>query len=194
MNLTKINIEFKDMRPLSSIQNISANVVLLDRTVQDAEQSLYMLKQGMVFSEQDFEAIKEGNLPYDRDAFILVGQVLSVNKKLKQIILTNQNTVTYQHMIIAAGTKPSLLSYEFLAGVQTLVDALRVRKKIPSSFAPVESTKPHEKKKTLKQNENSSSTTPKVDPDRLKKLLKAQPQKTSSHIAEGNTRLYEVQI
>lgn len=195
MELTRINVDFKDIRPNQQIQNISADVVLVDSTTENVQPMLYILKQDKFFSEQDFEAIIQGFLSFDRDAFVQAGEVASINKKNKQIILSNQNTVTYNHLIVARGTQTALLSYEFLAGVQTLVDALRVRKKLPSSLETASNNNFQTKKtkrRASKQQLDQSQPPQKVEKIHPVKLLSSMAAK--SNLNRKNKRLYEVQL
>jgi NADH dehydrogenase FAD-containing subunit len=192
MELIKIGIDFKDIRENQIKQHISADVVVIDRTTSDVHPMLYMLKNARDLDENDREAIKSGCLIIDRDAFIQVGEVLMVDKRKKHIILVNQNTLSYKRLIIASGTQNTLISYEFLAGIQTLIDAIRVRKKIPSSFAK---THKEENKKNSRVKKTKSEPSPKVDSVSNSNI---KPTSTDSYrnlnLAGTHKRLYEVQI
>lgn len=192
MEISKINIEFKEINENQINQHITADVVVIDRTVPGVEPMLYMLKKDHVICEEDFEMMKNGFETFDRNAFIQVGEVLTIDKKNKHIVLTNQNTLSYKQLVVAAGMKNSLLNYEFFAGIQTLIDALRVRKKIPSSFA---NTQPEEGKRSP----HLSQKTNDIAPNKVESVsINLQQNNTDSNrdisLSGSTKRLYEVQI
>lgn len=134
MHIHKIGIEFKEIRENQTNCHIIADIVVVDRTTSEISPKLYILKDNRFIEEKDLDALKNGYLHFDKDAFIQLGEVTLINKKKKHIILSNGNTLSYKKMIVASGTKQSILNNEFLPAFKTLIDALRVKEKIPSSF------------------------------------------------------------
>lgn len=194
MELNKISIEFKEVRANLTNQHISADVIVIDKTTSEVQPIAYMLKNDQILEEEDFEAIKNGCLLYDRDAFILLGEVLTIDKKKKYIVMVNQNTLTYKKLIIAAGKQNALLSYEFLAGVQTLVDALRVRSKIPSSFANLLEMEQKKLPPSHVSQENKDPFPKRVETISHTNITIHHFENHNSSLTDATKRLYEVQI
>ena len=109
-----------------SSKHMVAEVVLIDKSQSALRPLLYQLKKNSLSETSVDKAIQDGGLvSVDRDAFMMVGEVLSIDKKKKMIHLSNQNTVSYKHLIVANDE-------EFSHAIHALIDALKVQKKIPS--------------------------------------------------------------
>lgn len=138
MDLSKafiIGVDYKDAeRPLQWEQHLYAEIVLIDKTSSSTNPLLYQLKDTAIPLTDHFSFFNKGLLASPRDAFVFLGDVNIIDKKKKAIYLNNKNVITYNYLIIAAGTKPTLLGImgedEFAAGLQTLIEAIRVKQKI----------------------------------------------------------------
>lgn len=187
MELSKIEINFKDLPQTDQKQTFIVNFALIDKTNQDSSPNVYILKNENKLREEDFQLIKNGFISIDHDSFIFIGLVESMDKKAKKIVLSNQNILFYQHLIIASGTKQAMLGYEFLAGVQTLIDALKVNKKFPNTFAEdivkPRSNKTKKTKKTLQKDSSKDLTS-----------LKLSKESPHTSLSDTSKRLYEIQI
>ncbi len=189
MELSKIRIDFKDFNEFHAQCNVQADIVLIDRTYSDKQPMVYILKKDHIFAGEELSSCS-----IDKDSFLQMGEMLTLNKKSKILILSNDNTITYNHLIIASGSQHELLNDEFLAGVQTLVDALRVRKKIPNSFATM--TIPAENKKNLDHphvEATESKRRIRVDKVRSKKIVKTDAENLN-RLLQSSKRTYEVQV
>lgn len=133
-----INADYKDRKtPLSWQMPLFAEVVLVDKTHDALHPMIYQLRDGIVPTPHQILYWKSGAVTLPNEAFILVGEALMIDKKKKQIQLANDNTIAYNYLIVAFGSK-SIFSFEskkFLSAIQALIDAIRVKQKIPSSFA-----------------------------------------------------------
>lgn len=143
MDLSKVFIigaDYKDPKkgPLWDYR-LFAEVVLIDKTQPSLNPLLYQLKDTALPLEQQLPFLKQGFLG-PQDAFVHLGDVASIDKKKKQIILNNQTIVAYNYLIIASGSKSNFShsehELEFCNGLQALVDAMRMRRKIGGSFGP----------------------------------------------------------
>lgn len=196
IGFNKINVEFKDLQTGLNSQRYHAKVVLIDKTGSNSQQC-YVLKNESSFDENDIENFKKGFHDFVQEDFLLIGEVLNIDKVSKSVVLKDKNSISYDHLIIASGSHYSLLSYEFLAGVQTLVDAIRVRKKIPSAFAegikpfPTQSQPGKKKMKSSKTNKNDLNFPKKIENLQSKKINRSQE---SANSLSHTKRLYEVQI
>lgn len=133
MGYQKINLDsvsFKDPYHIPSTSHTFAEVVLIDKSPPTVQPVLYQLK---IEHLNDDEIICLGH-----EDFIYVGEIQSINKARKQIILTNQNMVTYHHLIVSASPNPATEAMnqdeQFHAGLQALIEALKMRKQIPNTL------------------------------------------------------------
>lgn len=133
MSFSKINMEgvgFKEPYHMPATSHIFAEVVLIDKSPPTVRPVLYQLK---IEHLNDEEIICLGH-----EDFLYVGEIQSINKGRKQIVLANQNMVTYHHLIVSASPNPLSEAMnqdeQFHAGLQALIEALKVRKKVPSSL------------------------------------------------------------
>lgn len=188
MEIPKIGIDFKDMRQSDMIYNHRTDIVLIDRQGTIEGSMLYVLKESKTFSAEDLEAIRNGFLSFHQDDFSALGEILTLNKRTKTIILKNRHTVSYKYLIIA--NKNSLVTYEVLAGIQTLVSALKLSNQIPASFAIAPAIK-KSKKHMGKQVETGS------DQALLKKIKSSSDSRSDisqSNIRNHDQTLFEVQL
>lgn len=195
----QISADYKDPRGSPNWESrVHAEILFIDRTNQGASHQVYILKDSYLPLESAIEFCKNHPTQFSRDGFVLMGDELTLDRKKKQIILNNKKTISYNHLLVISGTK-NLISFEneeLLAALQALSDALRVKPKIPSSFAtspyglrPVQ--EPHLSLfDRQSQHENQSM-------QNIDKLV--QPSFTVPHglyyeLNTLNKRLYEVQL
>lgn len=135
-----ISTDYKDRKaPLEWDQRILAKVILIDKTTTSTRPSIYQLKDNALDFPKHNALWKLDHNAILNDAFVFLGEALRIDKKNKQIFLEKNQIVSYQYLVVAWGSKPTFYGcqqeHEFSAGIQALIDALRVRDKIPSSFA-----------------------------------------------------------
>lgn len=141
----RINTDYTHISGAPPQQARLVEVVLLDVTSHGTGGAAYQLKKEGSFTDEELKLIKEGVISFPEDAFIPLGEVREVKRHRKQLVMVNDNTVHYHHLIIVRGTSPTLHSLEFLAGLNTLIDALRVQSKIPASIKVAPAIDPHAK-------------------------------------------------
>lgn len=133
-----IGVNFKDLQGSQPAnQFLFAEVVLIDKTTEGLQPLLFQLKKEAVLGNNDLTTFNKDMISVQDDAFMMVGQVETIDKKKKLIRLSNGNTVSYNHLIVASGSKhnslPADQCKEFVDGLQALIDGLRL-KKIPNSM------------------------------------------------------------
>lgn len=139
---TRINPDYKDPPNKYIQQTRIIDFVMLDATAQPEGGLAYQLIKDLSYSEEEMRDIKEGLIPLPRPPFILLGNVQEVKLHSKQIVLTDGNTIQYNHLVVVRGSRPSLHSFEFLSALYTLVDALRVQKWVPEAMQIPKSRRP----------------------------------------------------
>ena len=135
----QISSDYKDrIIPPSLDSRLFAEVVFIDKTHPSVPQKAYQLQDSYVPKGEWASTTDYNSTPLTEEAFFSLGEIVSIDRHKKQIVLKNQNTISYNHLVIVSGKKP-LLSFdneELITAIQALNDALRVKPKIPSSFAP----------------------------------------------------------
>jgi NADH dehydrogenase len=188
-----IGVEFKELRASPSSQHIFAEVVLIDKTQKSLQPILYRLKKEPGSSHNDLMDVKRHLTSIQRDAFMLVGDVLSIDKKKKMIYLANNNTVSYNYLIVASGPKHSFEGSnheeEFAVGLQTLADALKIQKELPLF---VLGPKPKEGTLAIKERLSKKNTVGQVVIPQLPNIGTLEP--LSYYLPHIEKRYYEVQL
>lgn len=142
MDLSKafiIGVDFKNQqtRPLWE-QRVFAEIVLIDKTHSSLAPLLYQIKETAIPLHEHLPYLKKGIPSPTRDAFILLGDVDLIDKRKKEIHLNSKNIVAYNYLIIATGNRPTVYGAtqeeEFTAGLQALLDAIRVKNKVPAAW------------------------------------------------------------
>lgn len=128
-----IGVNLRDLQTPMSGRHIFVDVVLIDKSNEILQPLLYQLKNEAMHSERELEQFRRnGYMSLDHNAFAMIGEVLTIDKKKKQIYLKNEDTVTYKHLITASGLSPtqigSIHDEELTAGFHTLTEALRINK------------------------------------------------------------------
>lgn len=117
-------------------RHIFADIILIDKTQDSLKPLLYQIKKEALTEGDDFLSLKKnGYFSIDRNAFMMIGAVITIDKKKKLITLSNEDTVSYNYLILASGIHPPpfgcVHDEEFVAGLHALLEALRVRKNLP---------------------------------------------------------------
>lgn len=204
MDLSKalnISVDYKDIRsPPNWEQRLFAEVILIDKTHDALHPMIYQLKDNATPSFEHILHWKNEPISLPSEAFILLGEAVAIDRKNKQILLTNKNTIAYNYLIIASGSNPvfTFENEKFMAAFQALVEALRIKDKIPSSFAII---KPPAKKGSIKSSFLSTHkpTSPQSECS-IEKVAQPHICQAFHHKAFGpdlhsiNKRLYEVHL
>jgi NADH dehydrogenase FAD-containing subunit len=172
VNLNKplsCHVDFKEGHQYLSPVHFHIEIVLIDKTTSPLDPCLYQL-----------------NIPNKSqaqyNAFTKIGTAVSIDTHKKTITLENRNTVTYQHMIIATGPQSAWMNplpdKEFAAGIQVLMEALRMQEK-----------KPLAQQNTEKKN--------KIKPSATKPYKRAVPKPKAPDnqgMSKNPKRVYQVQL
>lgn len=186
-NFSRINPEYNNLRGFNQQARI-VDFVLLDTTTHTVGGIAYQLVKEIIFSDEELKAIKQGTYQFPKTPFAPLGEVKEVKHQSKQLVMTDGNTVHYSYLVVVKGTKPSMMSFEFLAAIYTLVDALRVQKWIPEAMLPPPNLKP--------KVDISASPTAKLESDRawLDYLPDHKEDPGTYLYTESNRKLYHVHL
>lgn len=204
MELSKsfhINTDYKDRRPPNWETLQFAEVIFIDKTHSENHPMLYQLRDNKLDLEQILNFYKFSKVMFSKDDFVLVGEVNFIDKQKKQISLTNNNTIAYNHLVIASGNKQllSFHNHELGAALQALTHALRVKPKIPDSFPTYlkkhSALNPRKKETTFAKGNKSQDSSVENSIKKIVQpyILNLIPKLRSSSLHAHNRRFYEVQ-
>lgn len=134
-----IGVNQRDLENPTTSPHIYAEVLLIDKSNEILHPLLYQLHSDALSHKDGSSAYYQpGIMPIEDNAFAMIGEVLSIDKTKKLVYLTKNMTVSYKHLIVASGLKQSVLGSshddKLSAGVNALVEALRVRRNIPEAL------------------------------------------------------------
>ncbi len=119
-----------------------SDVLLIDRTNHHLFQPLLYQVASAALSPGEIAIPIREILRKQENTTVIMGDVVKIDKKLKQIILGNGDMIPYDHLVVAAGTSHSYFGNEawekFAPGLKTIKDALNIREEILISFEKAE--------------------------------------------------------
>ncbi|HAB99377.1 MAG TPA: FAD-dependent oxidoreductase [Parachlamydiales bacterium] len=133
---------FGGLNAAKALGNAKLDVWLIDQTNHHLFQPLLYQVASAALSPGDIAVpIREILSDYE-NITVIMGEVVSIDKDAKVIILRNGDRIGFEYLIIAAGARHSYFEHdewEALApGLKTLNDALKIRERILISFEKAE--------------------------------------------------------
>lgn len=181
-------------------KHIFVDVVLIDKSHEILHPLLYQLKNEAMRTDQELEQFRrDGYMTLDNNAFAMIGEVLTIDKKRKQIHLQNDDTVTYKHLITASGLSQTQMSsvhdQELTAGFHTLSEALRINKNLEN----IRNNPSFDHSQFNKYKQHALTPQKPAEEVTIQNLIKELSNYDSSKsldmtLAGTNRRLYEVQL
>lgn len=197
-----IGVNLRDLHRLPSSQHIFVDVIVIDKSNDILNPLVYQLHSDALSQQDNSSAFYHSNfLKLEDNAFIMIGEVLVIDKTRKMVHLTNQMSVSYKHLIIASGIKNTLhgaaQEEEFSVGVHALWEALRIRNNIKDSMIVPELSLGFSRKKLHSKACHKSGREPPslkiqalIPPD----LNKAHEKSLEMILGGHEKRLYELQL
>ena len=115
--------EFKDYRKMPTNQHFHADVVIIDRSTTGAAHQVYQLKAEYLNFYEDLLLLRQEFTRLNRDAFIVLGDLLKIEMSKKVIALTNNNIISYKYLLLFNGIEQPI---ELETALHTLKDALLI--------------------------------------------------------------------
>ncbi len=120
----------------------SAEVMVIDRTNHHLFQPLLYQVAGAALSPGDIAIPIREVLQKQKNAIVIMAEVVSINKDEQTITLANGDKISYDYLVVAPGARHSYFGHdewETLApGIKTLTDALKIRERLLISFEKAE--------------------------------------------------------
>ncbi len=133
---------FAGLNAAKGLGNSKFDVWLIDKTNHHLFQPLLYQVASAALSPGDIAVpIREILNPYE-NVTVLMGDVASVDKEKRQVVMHNGDRIGYEYLIIALGARHSYFGNDewekYAPGLKTLNDALKIRERILLSFEMAE--------------------------------------------------------
>ena len=133
---------FGGLNAAKSLNKEDLDILLIDKTNNQLFQPLLYQVATAVLSPGDIALPIREILKHQKNTRILMGNVSSVDKKNKKVILERGDTVPYDYLILAPGARHSYFSHDewepFAPGLKSLNDAIDIRENILLAFEQAE--------------------------------------------------------
>jgi hypothetical protein len=129
-------VDFNKFDPEPLKQNLRINVIIADNSHDGMFPIAYQFRYDVEYNDETFSKLDPTTIRVDKESFINLGDIDSIHKKSRVVILRNGNTINYNHLIIISDKKHSFVGSltqheEFMAAYCTLIDAVKTQKKLP---------------------------------------------------------------
>jgi NADH dehydrogenase len=133
---------FGGLNVVSSLKKSKHEILLLDKKNHHLFQPLLYQVASAALSPADIATPLREIFRDQSNTTVMMGDVVTIDKKAHQIQLKSGNLIPYDYLVIAVGARHSYFGHnewETLApGLKTITDALRIREKILMSFEKAE--------------------------------------------------------
>ena len=145
MSYTKVVIiggGFGGLNAAKALHNAPVDILLIDKTNHHLFQPLLYEVATAAISPGDIATPLRELLRNQNNATVIMGEVVQIDPKEKQILLSNKSRVQYDYLIIAVGARHCYFGHNewepFAPGLKTIRDALKIREQILVSFEKAE--------------------------------------------------------
>ncbi|HTI14831.1 MAG TPA: NAD(P)/FAD-dependent oxidoreductase [Dictyobacter sp.] len=132
---------FGGIRAAKALKDAPVNVTVIDRNNHHLFQPLLYQVATAVLSPADISAPIRHILRGQKNTTVMLAEVTGVDRE-KQLVLTSEAPVPYDHLIIATGASHSYFGHDewapYAPGMKTIVDATALRRKILLAFEQAE--------------------------------------------------------
>ena len=133
---------FGGLNVAKSLCKTKLDILLIDKTNHHLFQPLLYQVATAALSPGDIAMPIREVLSHQENVTVIMGEVASVDKNLKQLTLANGDLIGYDYLILAVGARHSYFGndqWELLApGLKTISDALKIREQVLVSFEKAE--------------------------------------------------------
>lgn len=186
-----VNLSVKGLDNKPVPEDLYVEIVLIDKSNELMRPVLYQFRSDLYYHNH-----RNHSDAIDKNSFVLLGEVDTIDKKKKQVYLTNYRTITYRYLITASGLQQTSFGdvhdADLSAGVVALWEALRVRSNcfppLTTEYQfddPAPSLPP-----VTKKNQEIEENMNKID---MSKAIASSNTKQAS-LSSPEKRLYELQL
>lgn len=145
MSYTKVVIiggGFGGLNVAKSLKKAKLDVLLIDKTNHHLFQPLLYEVATAALSPGDIATPLREILRNQENTTVIMGEVTQIDKKNKQITISNGDLIGYDYLVIAIGARHSYFGRDdwerYAPGLKTINDALKIREQVLISFEKAE--------------------------------------------------------
>lgn len=120
-------------QPQQKSVHLFANIVLVDKS-QNIQPFLYELQSEFLHNSNFTSFPNHGLYSLPKGQFLFIGEVESIDKKKKMIILSNGGTVSYNHLISVKALNTETQNQEMNTIIRHFTDALKIQNSVINSL------------------------------------------------------------
>jgi len=143
---------FAGLKAARALKKVPADILVLDRNNHHLFQPLLYQVATAGLSPADIASPIRSVLRDQKNTEVLMGEVIGVDRKLKQVIL-NKGKFSYDYLVLATGSRHSYFGHDewerYAPGLKSVEDATVIRQKILLAFEAAEFETQSEKQKQL---------------------------------------------
>jgi len=133
---------FGGLNCAKKLKGAQLDILLIDKTNHHLFQPLLYQVASAALSPGEIAIPIREILRKQDNATVIMGEIVQVDKKLKQLVLRNGDRIGYDYLVLAVGARHSYFGHDaweqFAPGLKTIKDALHIREEILISFERAE--------------------------------------------------------
>ncbi len=133
---------FGGLTAAKSLKNTKLDVLLIDKTNHHLFQPLLYEVATAALSPGDIATPLREVLRNQDNAAVIMGEVVKIDKKNRQVTISNGDVIGYDYLVISIGARHSYFGRDdwepFAPGLKTVSDALKIREQVLISFEKAE--------------------------------------------------------
>lgn len=133
---------FGGLNAAQALKRSRIDILLLDKTNHHLFQPLLYQVASAALSPGEIAIPIREILRKQENVTVIMGDVVSIDKKLSRIVLFNRECIDYDYLIVAVGARHSYFGNDlwekYAPGLKTIKDAIHIREQILISFEKAE--------------------------------------------------------
>ncbi|MBS0648209.1 MAG: NAD(P)/FAD-dependent oxidoreductase [Verrucomicrobia bacterium] len=133
---------FGGLNTAKSLKNCQLDVFVIDKTNHHLFQPLLYEVASAALSPGEIAIPIREILRKQENATVMMGDIVDIDKKARQVVLGNGERVDYDYLVLAVGASHSYFGKDewekFAPGLKTIKDALTIREEVLISFEKAE--------------------------------------------------------
>jgi NADH dehydrogenase len=133
---------FAGLTAAKALKNVKMDILLIDKTNHHLFQPLLYQVASAALSPGEIAIPIREVLRKQENTSVIMGDVVNIDKKQKQVVLFNGEKIGYDYLILAVGARHSYFGNDkweaYAPGLKTIKDAISIREEILISFEKAE--------------------------------------------------------
>lgn len=133
---------FAGIQVVKALKHANVSITLIDKKNHHLFQPLLYQAATATLSPRDISFPLREIFAKQKNTTVIMGEVVSIDKENKQVVLGNGDLFSFDYLVIAVGSRHSYFGNDkwepFAPGLKTLTDALKIREHILTSFEKAE--------------------------------------------------------